>query len=60
MNNIPIEWKNIFNTDHRFGYTINTAFEIADTCKYPYIAWNGRIYDVKSGKDLGRISNLGI
>jgi len=57
---IKLSWRFIFNSDLIFGYTVNSAFGMAEVCGYPYIAWNGRIYNVETGKDLGVLSDLKI
>ncbi len=43
-----ISWKDIFNTNHKFMFDINSAFETAKYYGYPYVYWNGRIYDVNT------------
>lgn len=42
-----VSWANTFNTEHkRFG--MSKAWETAEECGYPYIAWNGWVYETAS------------
>jgi len=41
-----ISWRNIFDSNHKMWWTIDKAFAAASAAGYPYIAWNGNVYDV--------------
>jgi len=39
-------WKNTFNSWHRMWGHVSKAAEAAVNSGYPYIAWNGWVFDV--------------
>ncbi len=45
VRDLDISWKNVFNSDlKRWGY--EAAFTAAKESGYPFIVWNGWVYDV--------------
>lgn len=39
-------WRQVFDTNHKMWWTLSKAFDGAIAAGYPYMAWNGNVYDV--------------
>lgn len=52
--NIP-SWRNTFNTDHKTWWLISKALDAASHAGYPYLEWNGRVYDVLAHVQKGQL-----
>ena len=44
---IKPDWSNTFNTEFSLYGHVSKALEAAAIAKYPFMAWNGRIYKLK-------------
>lgn len=52
-------YENVFNTNHALHGHITIAFNLAKELGYPFISWNGRVYDMKE-KEYGTLEELGL
>jgi hypothetical protein len=50
-----MNWSTVFNTSLGWWGSLNNAHAGAVAANYPYFAWNGRIYDTKTGQDTGQL-----
>lgn len=49
---MKVDWKETFNPHDAFGIR-DTALDLAWTCGYPYLYWDGYILDVQTGQVIG-------
>jgi len=46
VRDLEISWKNVFNGRQRVGFrTISEVFAAAKAAGYPFVDWNGIVYD---------------
>lgn len=45
-----INWQQVFNTNHKFWWSLDEARKVANESGYTYLCWNGNVYYSASGK----------
>lgn len=42
---VDVSWQNTFYPNHKYMVSMEAAWESAKTAGYPYVAWNGNVYE---------------
>ena len=49
-----MNWRNVFDAMKvHWGGGMTEAFDAARKAKYPYVSWNGWIYNAETGERMG-------
>lgn len=51
---VVVDWSKTFNTAHTH-WSIDGAQAVAKIAGYPYLCWNGRLYETETLKHVGII-----
>lgn len=46
MSGMPGLWEFVFNSEHRRGWSVKEAAEMARAAEYPMFTWNGEVFRV--------------
>ena len=49
---MKINWEITFNTSHHFYGDIGLAWHAARDAGYPLVCWNGRVFDLKTNREV--------
>lgn len=55
MKTAKVNWKNVFNTNHKIWGWFADAVDAAKKAEYPYMLWNDKVYTTNDNefKDTG-------